>query len=498
MKRKTKIGLALLTLFAGTMVLSGCTASFCTVCDNARILYAYDSGVTKYYDATDTTKPAEAVPVTIEGVTNIYSYANIANSTAITKVNETANNNGVEVPHIDYWAALDSVLLKDALLMSQSTVSSKAEIDALLYNYGYLKFTSDPTKEKEELWDNWSNMDTKAVQYMRSNGTYDICKLPTTDYFNQYKTTMNSNISTIKSCITLTEGDYGYYGYDGSKSSVKISAKSYSYAWSKGFLEGLLVWPIAALTDVLCAGMSGLGNGLNGTQGWAQLLTICIVTLIVRLIMFAVSFKSTMANAKMTQLQPEIAKIQAKYPNSNTNQSEKARFASETQALYKKNGVNPFSTIIVMIVQFPVFICVWSALIGSSWLATGSFCNMNFSDSISSILFNQTNWGNGSAVAALILFILMAAAQVVSMLLPQWLQKKKQANVAKLGKVPAQNSTQNTMKWVTYIMMIMIIIMGFSLASAMGVYWFIGALISIAQTLITNKITEKQAKEKKH
>ena len=54
-----------------------------------------------------------------------------------------------------------------------------------------------------------------------------------------------------------------------------------------------------------------------------------------------------------------------------------------------------------------------------------------------------------------------------------------------------------TMKIVTYAMMIMIIVMGFSLASAMGVYWFIGAIISIIQTLVTQAIIARQSKEKK-
>jgi membrane protein insertase Oxa1/YidC/SpoIIIJ len=37
------------------------------------------------------------------------------------------------------------------------------------------------------------------------------------------------------------------------------------------------------------------------------------------------------------------------------------------------------------------------------------------------------------------------------------------------------------------MMLIMIIFMGFSLPSAMGIYWFFGALISVGQTLITRK-----------
>jgi YidC/Oxa1 family membrane protein insertase len=45
-------------------------------------------------------------------------------------------------------------------------------------------------------------------------------------------------------------------------------------------------------------------------------------------------------------------------------------------------------------------------------------------------------------------------------------------------------------------MMAMIIFMGFTLPSAMGVYWFVGALFSIVQTLIIEKITANRAKKK--
>ena len=82
------------------------------------------------------------------------------------------------------------------------------------------------------------------------------------------------------------------------------------------------------------------------------------------------------------------------------------------------------------------------------------------------------------------------------MLLPQWIQKQKRKKIASLGKNPAQNEQQNRMKMFTYIMMAMIIFMGFTLPSAMGVYWFVGALFSIAQTLIIEKINSSRTKKK--
>ena len=201
----------------------------------------------------------------------------------------------------------------------------------------------------------------------------------------------------------------------------------------------------------------------------------------------------------MQALQPEVAKIQNKYPNSNTNQYEKQQMAAEMQKLYKKNKINPFSTLLVMIVQFPVFICVWGALQGCASLSTDTFLNLHLSDSINTVLFNVSNWnatGGFSAITALVLFLLMAGSQVISMLLPQWLQKARTKKVASLGKNPAQNQQQNSMKIFTYVMMAMIIFMGFTLPSAMGVYWFVGALFSIIQTLIIDAINSRKSKKK--
>ena len=508
MNKKTKFGLGIGVGILGLIALSGCTASFCSPDDQAHMLYICDDGVTAYYDATDTTKPVSAEP--IPGFEYLYkdiSYDH--NCGGLNKIIDTATKtNAIEVPDIEYWATMDSLVfeyLTDQMYIDNTTALEKGEeevwptpwtadtIYAGLELYGFCKFSPEIGGNDKNLWANWDILSEQARTIVG-----DIDKCPTSDFVTFYKSQMNSYIANYRSCITTNSGYYGNIGIDENKRPVFIEGKDYGYGWSKGFFEGLLVWPIAALTDKICEAFAPtVGNGLNGTTGWAQMLAIIIITLIVRGIMFLFTFKQTTDNAKMTELQPEITKIQNKYPNANTSQTEKARMAGEMQALYKKHKINPLTSLLVLIVQFPVFICVWGALSGSAWLSTGSFCNLNLSDSISSALFNGANWQNGSAVTALILFLLMAGSQVVSMLLPQWLQKRRDKQSVKLGKNPNKKAQDNKMKWFTYIMMIMIIIMGFSLASAMGVYWLVGAIFSIIQTLITQAITHKKAKEKR-
>ena len=524
MKRKTRLIIGGFSLFLGAVVLSGCTASFCSVTDKAHMLYAYDYGVTDYRaEGADTQAQAyvNGALITLNNVkykgfstddaqarAQIYEYCSTFKA-----IDESATTDGVKLPTIKYLTTLDSVVLGHAIeaaytnetlktrwnlttianaadeLTTDAVVKDYHDIDpehkGILDVYGYLKY-DDSYNEKTVLWTNYD----KYVDEVK--GYIGVDEVPSSDYVElYYKKSLNSSIANARSCLTITTGDYGAYGPR--STAVEIEAKKWT-TW-KGLLEFLLVWPIGALLDVLTKGFFGIGVG----NGWAQLLSILVVTFLIRGLMMAFTIKQSAASAKMNQLQPEIQKIQAKYPNANTNQYDKQRMAQEMQKLYKKHKINPLSSILTMIVQFPVFICVWGAMQGNAYLSSGALFNvLRFSDSISSALFSKAAWSTGAAEVALGLFLIMSGTQAVAMLLPQWIQKKKAKDAVKLGKNPAQQQQNNRMKWFTYIMLAMIIFMGFSLASGMGVYWLFGAIFSIVQTLIMQAITTKKAKEEKY
>lgn len=513
MKRKTKLALGGITLLLGTVILSGCTANYCTVTDKAHILYAFDYGVTDYV-AAEGAGENTATAFAYFGTTKVelpkikYKTFSAIDSEAreqiytfcktYKKIDETATKNGVRLPSTTFLTTFDAVVLGRALEAGGYTTTTAADLTVdkivrdykdtkadkgVLDNYGYLKF-EDNVNSKKVLWTNFTTYLDQTKEIV------GVDEAPSTDYVNLYKTTMNNNVASVRSCLAIDKGYYGAYGPRGT--AVEIEGKKWT-DW-RGLLEFILVWPIGAFIDVLTKAF--LGGGI--VAGWAQMLSILVVTFAIRSLMLIFTIKQSASTAKMNELQPEIQKIQAKYPNSNTDNNQKQRMAADMQKLYKKHKINPLSSLLVMIVQFPVFICVWGAMQGSAYLSSGQFLGLRFSDSISSALFNSANWATGAAETALGLFLLMSAAQTLAMLLPQWIQKKKTKDVAKLGNNPAQKQNTNRMKWFTYIMLAMIIVMGFSLASGMGIYWLFGALFSIVQTLIMQKINDSKAKKAKY
>jgi len=513
MKKRTKLALVGgLAAIAGAILLSSCTQSFCSNNDQGRMLYAFDPGVTRYVAGgteTFTSDSVDGKTYTISGFSYEYAiwnsedrnfeYADGAKLTYLNNVINSSRSNGyvtITEKTLDYYKAFDEIVLnmilkaaiKEKDVNGNYTLDLSKEADYAIFNrdlhyFSYLKYVDDGVA----LWANYEAIDNQVRDVIDE----DLC--PSSDFYKLFKSSMNSNVSAYRTCLTTKTDKYGTYGY--STEGIYINAKSWGYAWTKGLFEGLLVYPIGWLIDQISFGFQNAGVA----TGWAALLAIFFVTLIVRSIMLLATIKQTAGNAKMTELQPEIQKIQNKYPNANTSQTEKQRMAEEMNRLYKKNKINPLSAIVVMIVQFPVFICVWGALSGSATLASGKVLGLDLSLGIRQVLFDGANWtaaNDYAAVTALILFLLMAGAQTISMLLPQWLQKARAKQAAKLGKNPAQKAQDNKMKWFTYIMLAMIIFMGFSLVSAMGVYWFIGALFSIGQTFITQLIIKKGSKKK--
>ena len=507
MKRKNKLLLGLVGLASVALFATGCTANFSTNEEKSRIAFALEPGVSKFVVEEDlekvTNESSVVVPVSGKVYQVYYVYkdenSNIVGysySTQLNTIVQNAKSNSIAIPAIEYFVKLDSIVFDKAVNeynVANETVLDLSTIDAdtlrnCVADFGYHKFFKD----------NVTFGAYREINKELRNSSYTGKEVCSIDFENYYISSLNTLVDSYRSTITVySDYKYGNYGVDdqGNPITIYLGKTTWKDAWGKGghLIEGLVVYPVAWMIDGFAHAFAGGKNASNAavqhaySTGVPQVLSILVVTVIVRLFIFLCTFRSVLAQRKMAELQPELAKIQQKYPNANTNQAQKQRLAEEQMRLYKKHKVNPLSQLLVLIIQFPVFIGVWGAMTGSAVLSTGKFLDLNLSASIWETLKagpkNHAGWWT-----ALVLILLMSAGQFFAMKVPQWIQKAKTKKVSKLGKNPAQQQQNRTANIVSYVMLIMIIVMGFTLPAAMGVYWFVGAIVSLIQTVFTNVI----------
>lgn len=85
-------------------------------------------------------------------------------------------------------------------------------------------------------------------------------------------------------------------------------------------------------------------------------VSILIVTVFVKVLMFGVASKSYRSMKKMKALQPEVDRLKELY------ESDKVRLNQEIMAMYKKENVNPISGCLPLFVQIPVFFSLYKVL----------------------------------------------------------------------------------------------------------------------------------------
>ena len=263
--------------------------------------------------------------------------------------------------------------------------------------------------------------------------------------------------SHSKACLVFTDN------FVDPTTGVEIGRTTWKQAWEVGLLYGLFVYPLAWLINTFVV--------LFGSTGWAQVGAILVVTIILKLLILLSTFKSQTSTQKMQDIQPELLKIQAKYGQS-PSPEDRQRMSMEMMGVYQKYGVKPFAPFISILITFPVFIAMYRAVMFLGILRTGDIGGVILGNNLNTYIIGA----NAFNFVALIIFVLMAASQILSMKLPQIMNKKRMSDAAK------QAAKQTSM--MTNIMMIMILVMGFMMPVTMSVYWIASALVGVIQSVI--------------
>lgn len=207
-------------------------------------------------------------------------------------------------------------------------------------------------------------------------------------------------------------------------------------------------------------------------------LIILLLTLIIKIGLFPLTYKSYKSSAKMRVLKPQIDELGKKYGKDKAMEKQQA-----TMALYKRAGASPLGGCLPMLLQFPILIAMFRFFPASIELRQQSFLWANDLSSYDAIIEWTGNiplitkfYGNHVSLFTL----LMAASMMIS-------TRMTSANQPTNNNMPG-------MKQMMYIMPIMMIFWFNKYSSGLSYYYFLANLITILQTFIIQKfiIDEKK------
>ena len=201
-------------------------------------------------------------------------------------------------------------------------------------------------------------------------------------------------------------------------------------------------------------------------------LIILLLTLIIKLVLFPLTYKSYMSQAKMRVLKPQIDEINKKIPADKAMERQQA-----VMKLYKKAGVNPMGGCLPMLLQMPILIALFYFFPGAIELRQKSFLwasDLASYDSIATLPFTIPFYGNHVSLFCLLM--------TITNILYMWYNSKNQP----------QNDQMKGMQTMMYIMPIMFLFIFNSYSSGLSYYYFIATLITIVQTWAIRKFVNDE------
>ncbi|GIP36026.1 membrane protein insertase YidC [Paenibacillus sp. J2TS4] len=184
---------------------------------------------------------------------------------------------------------------------------------------------------------------------------------------------------------------------------------------------------------------------------WGQYgLSILVVTVIIRFLVLPLTLKQYRSSKKMQEIQPELLKIKEKYKDNAQKQQE------ETMKLFQKNNVNPLAGCFPLLIQMPILIALYNAIMRNGEISNHSFLWMQL----------------GTPDPFYVLPVLAA--------LTTYLQQKVMS---------VQMNSQ--MQALLFIFPVLIFVMAMNFPSALPLYWVYSNIFTIVQSYILYRPSKK-------
>ncbi|MCX6302964.1 MAG: membrane protein insertase YidC [Bacteroidia bacterium] len=199
-------------------------------------------------------------------------------------------------------------------------------------------------------------------------------------------------------------------------------------------------------------------------------LIILILTILIKIVLFPLTFKSYQSQAKMAVLKPMVDEIGKKYPN----KDDAMKKQQATMDLYKRAGINPMGGCLPMLLQFPILFAMFRFFPVSIELRQEPFLwatDLSTYDSILNLPFNIPMYGSHVSLFT----ILMTISSVIT------------------TKMSGQQAGQDQpgMKVMMYMMPVMFLVMMNNFPAGLTYYYFLANMLTWGQNMITKRFIDK-------
>ena len=193
-------------------------------------------------------------------------------------------------------------------------------------------------------------------------------------------------------------------------------------------------------------------------------LAIVLITILIKILLFPLTYKSLKQSEAIKKVQPKLNKIEKKYAGK-TDQESMMMKSNEMMALYKEYKINPMSGCLTSFLQIPIFFAFYEALYRLPLLFEGKFLGLHMGMTPLAAA-GQGDW------YYLILPVVVGLVTYFSF---------------SMTKNQQSNDQMKQMNMMFNIMVVMIFVTSFSMSVAIIIYWVVNSLLGIGQNLIVKK-----------
>ncbi len=201
-------------------------------------------------------------------------------------------------------------------------------------------------------------------------------------------------------------------------------------------------------------------------------IIILLLTLIIKMGLFPLTYKSYVSQAKMKVLKPYVDEINAKYPK----KEDAMKKQQATMALYKRAGVSPMGGCLPMILQLPILYAMFRFFPTSIELRQQSFLwahDLSTYDSILHLPFTIPMYGDHVSLFTL----LMTVSTIITM---------------KINSPSSSSSQMPGMKGMMYFMPVTFMLFLNNFSAALNYYYFLANLITFGQNMLAKSFVKDE------